>query len=179
MDYHIIFEGGIDQQATQKLFLAFQSAKTASANNIVLFFSSLGGNIYEGFTLASIIQNSQIPIVIHATNHIDSIANVIYLSAKVRSSESYTKFYLHGASQNGNFDEKSMKDALSAIRTNNSRIAHYISENSTLSLKKVQSMMRIGTTISAQDALKYNITQQIVHREIPATIPREEIIYIN
>lgn len=181
MEKYIIFEGIIDQQATQRLFQAIYNASVQqpTPSKINILFSSLGGNIYEGFLLATIMQNSKIPISIHATNHIDSIANVIFLSAKEKTAESHAKFYMHGATTQGNFDEKALKDQLSSIKTNNSRIAYYISENSKLPLKKVKSMMEIGTTISAQEAKKYGILNEIMHREIPTDANREEIIYIN
>lgn len=179
MEAYIVFEGGIEQQSVLQFQQAIATFSSGQYEKIIIFFSSLGGNIYEGFLLASIIQNSKIPIQVHATNHIDSIANVIYMSGKERTSESYTKFYLHGASRVGNFDERSMIDALSDIRTNNSRIAYFISENSNLTLKKVNKMMMTGTTISAQDALEYNIVHSIKHLEIPQTANRVEIIYIN
>ena len=181
MEKYIIFEGIIDQQATQRLFQAINNASVQPPvpNKINILFSSLGGSIYEGFLLASIIQNSKIPISIHATNHIDSIANVIFLSSKEKTAESHAKFYLHGAATEGNFDEKALKDQLSSIKTNNSRIAYYISENSKLPLRKVQTMMEVGTTISAQEAQKYGIVNEIVHKEIPVDAIREEIIYIN
>ena len=175
----IIFEGQIDQPATLQLVNAIKALADQNPSKITIFFSSLGGNIYEGFLLATIIQNSQIPIFIHAVNHIDSIANVIFLSAKERSAESHSKFYLHGASVNGNYDEKGLREKLSEIRTQNSRIAYFISENTNIQLKKVQSMMKNGTTISAQDALKYGIVREIIHREIPHNISRSEIIYVN
>lgn len=176
---YIIFEGNIEPQATLRLVNAILGYQKINLKKINIFFSSLGGSIYEGFLIASIIQNSKIPIAIHAVNHIDSIANVIYLSAKERSAESHAKFYLHGASTQGNFDEKALIDKLSDLKTNNIRIANYISENSKLSLRKVQSMMKIGTTISAQQAHKENIVQNIIHKEIPAGATREEIIYVN
>lgn len=179
MDYYIIFSGEIEQVFSTKLFNAIQNAPNQGATRIVLFFSSLGGNIHEGFLLASVIQNSKIPVVIHANNHIDSIANVIYLSAKERTAESYAKFYLHGATIGGNFDEKGMNDQLSAIKTSNSRIAYFISENSNLPLSKVQQMMDIGTTLSAQEALGQGIVKEIVHREIPQNAKKEEIIFVN
>jgi ATP-dependent protease ClpP protease subunit len=181
MEKYIIFEGNIDQQSTLRLVNAINTASTQipNLNKIIILFSSLGGSIYEGFLLASVIQNSKIPVAIHATNHIDSIANVIYLSAKERTAESHAKFYLHGAATQGNFDEKALKEQLSSIKTNNSRIAYFVSENSKISFKKVQSMMESGTTISAQDALKYKMVSQITHKEIPVNVIREEIIYVN
>jgi ATP-dependent protease ClpP protease subunit len=181
MEKYIIFEGQIDQQATLRLVNAITnvSEQAPIPDKIKILFSSLGGSIYEGFLLATIIQNSKIPVSIHATNHIDSIANVVYLSAKDRTAESHAKFYLHGAAMQGNFDEKALKDQLSAIKTNNSRIANFVSENSKIPLKKVQFMMSRGTTISAQDALKSGMVNNIEHFEIPVDAIREEIVYIN
>ena len=180
MDRYIIFSCAIEQGFSTRLFNAIQSAPSIGADRIVLFFSSLGGDIHEGFLLASAIQNSKTPVIIHANNHIDSIANVIYLSAKERTAESYAKFYLHGAATGiSSFDEKGLKDQLSAIKTSNSRIAYFISENSVLPLTKVQEMMDTGTTLSAQEALQQGIVKEIVHREIPPNINREEIIFVN
>lgn len=177
-EYFIVFEGIINKEATDRLYKAIQNGIGGGASRVVIFFSSLGGNIYEGFLLANVIQNSRTPILIHATNHIDSIANVIYLSAKERSAESHAKFYMHGSTSSGG-DERELEDSLSAVKTNNSRIAYFISENTNLLLEKVKSMMTIGTTISAQEALQYAITSQVIHREIPNGAKREEIIYIN
>ena len=177
---YIIFEGAIDQQATLRLFQAIDKFTKSGSQKIVIFFSSLGGNIYEGFLLSTVIQNSRVPISIHATNHVDSIANVIFLSAKERTAEVHAKFYLHGASTPQlAFDERMLLDQLSAIKANNGRIANFISVNSALPLKKVQSMMKTGTTLSAQDALKYKMITESIHKEIPIQAPREEIIYIN
>lgn len=181
MEKFIVFEGNIDQQATLQLVNAIQNLtnQQPQASKITIILSSLGGSIYDGFLLASVIQNSPVPIAIHAVNHIDSIANVIYLAAKERTAESHAKFYLHGASTQGNFDEKALKEQLSSIKTNNSRIAHFISENSGLSFKKVSALMESGTTVSAQEALKHKIVQKIEHREVPVGAIRVDIVYVN
>ncbi len=177
-EYFIFFEGAINREATNLLYRAIQEGIRQNSSKIVIFFSSLGGNIYEGFLLANVIQNSRIPILIHATNHIDSIANVIYLSAKERSAESHAKFYMHGSSGGGG-DIRQLEDNISAVRTNNTRIAYFISENTKLPLEEVKEKMEKGTTLSAQNALQCGITGQIIHREIPNNAQRQEIIYIN
>jgi ATP-dependent protease ClpP protease subunit len=78
-----------------------------------------------------------------------------------------------------NLDEKALKEKLLETRTNNSRIASFVSENSYIPAKKVQTMMRSGTTLSAQEALKLKIVHQILHKEIPPDADRVEIIYVN
>ena len=182
MDFYIIFAGIIDQGFGNRLVAAINKAGTNGAQKILIFFSSLGGNIQEGFTIASVIQNSKIPVSIHANNNIDSIANVIYLSAKERTAESYAKFYLHGAATPpAAFDEKGLKEQMSSIKTENARIAQFISENSGagLNFRKVQAMMRAGTTMTAQQALGCGIVQEVIHKEVPVGATMEEILVVN
>lgn len=181
MEYYIFFAGIIEQTFANRLVAAINNAiSIPNISKITIIFSSLGGSIQEGFTIASIIQNSKIPICIHANNNIDSIANVIYLSAKERTAESYAKFYLHGATAPAMaFDEKGLKEQALALKTENARIAQFVSENSILNFNKVQTMMRAGTTITAQKALESGIVQQIIHREMPTGSLREEIVIVN
>lgn len=179
MDYYIIFAGIIELDFARRLVSAIHNAKEAKADKIIILFSSLGGDTQEGFTIASVIQNSEIPISIHASNNIDSIANVIFLSAKERTTESYAKFYLHGSKTKGVFDENGLKEQLSAVRTENHRIAQFVSENSILDFKKVRQMMQDGTTITAQQALEHGMVHSISHKEVPPGAKREQILAIN
>lgn len=179
MEHYIRFEGSITPETTSKLVDAISRAKKAEAAKIVIIFSSLGGSIYDGFLLAATIENSKIPITIHAANHVDSIANVIYLSAHERTAEAYAKFYLHGASTAMMaMDEPTLLDQLSSLRANNSRIAHFVAEHSELPLRRVRNLMRKGTTLSAQEALKYKIVHKIRHLVVDPAEPLEEIVFV-
>lgn len=181
MEFYILFAGIIESGFANRLVQAINKASaTAGITKVIIIFSSLGGSIQEGFTIASVIQNSKIPILIHANNNIDSIANVIYLSAKERTAESYAKFYMHGATAPAiAFDEKGLKEQVLALKTENARIAQFISENSKLSFQKVQAMMKAGTTITSQTALGHGLVQEITHKEVPSNALKEEIIVVN
>lgn len=177
-EYYIFFEGLINLKTAKKIIDAINKAKEEKFKKIFIFLSSWGGNIDSGFLLASIIQNSPIPISIHATNHIDSIANVIYLSSKERTAESSAKFYMHGVSQSGDYNENKLIEVLSSIRAGNSRVASFIFENSKLKLNQVVELMKEGKTLSAPEALEKGIIHQILHKEIPPNAKREDIIEI-
>lgn len=181
MDFYIVFAGIIETGFANRLVVAINKAQsTPGITKINIIFSSLGGNIQEGFAIASVIQNSKVSVAIHANNNIDSIANVIYLSAKERTAESYAKFYLHGAATpQATFDEKGLKEQVLALKTENARIAQFVSENSGLNFKKVQAMMRAGTTITSQQALLCGIVKEVSHKVVPPGALSEEIIYIN
>jgi len=178
-EHYIRFEGSITPETTSRLIDAIREAKQSDAEKIVILFSSLGGSIYDGFLVAQTIETSKIPVQIHATNHVDSIANVIYLSAQERTAESYAKFYLHGASTGMmSMDERSLIDQLSSLRTNNHRIAHYIAEHSILPFTRVRALMSKGTTMSAQEAQKYKIVHKLCHMEVPTGSPMDEIVVV-
>jgi ATP-dependent protease ClpP protease subunit len=174
MEYYIIFAGIIEKNFCNQLVAAINEAQQLKASKIIILFSSIGGNVQEGFTLASVIQNSVVPIQIHATNNIDSIANVIYLSAK-----SYAKFYLHGARVEANFDEKALKENLQSVRAETARIAQFVSENTQIPFKRVRSMMTAGTTLTSQEALGFGIVGAITHKIVPLGAIRKEILVVN
>lgn len=178
MELYVIFDSIIKDEATQKLINTLKKAEEDDIENITIFFSSRGGDVNQGFLLASLIRNSKIPVIMHAINNIDSIANVIYLSAKQRSSESYAKFFLHSTSIGGTFDHKQLVEQLSSVKTGNKRIAQFIYENSNLSLNEARDKINKAKSLSAQEALNCGIVQEIISKEIPQNAKREEIIYI-
>jgi len=182
MEYYILFEGIIDQSNSKKLadaILAIATLNNPPIDKIHILMSSMGGNIYHGFSLAAIIKNSKVPVAIHATNEIDSIANVIFVAAKERTAESYAKFYMHGStSAPMGFDVKGLLEQLSSVKTHNSRTTHFMSENTGLPLEKIQKMMRVGASMSAQEALNLGWISAIVHKEVPVGALRYDIISI-
>jgi len=178
MEHYIIFEADIGQNEALALEKALKNAKKEGATHITILFSSSGGAIYYGFALATIIRNFEIPIRIHAANDISSIANIIYLSAKERTAESYAKFFLHSASTSGRFDIQGLKEQISSLSVQNSRIAHYLSETAEISLEKVKKLMDERRSMSAEEALTYKIVQEVKQEQIPVNASREDVIFL-
>jgi len=65
------------------------------------------------------------------------------------------------------------------LKTETTRIAYFISENSDLNLPQVQAMMEAGTSMTAQQALQNGFVQAINHMEVPQGVLREDIVIIN
>ena len=178
-ELYIVFEGGIDLSSTKQLHDALASSSEKGYTKINIIFSSGGGNIYLGFFLANAIQNSRVPVRIHANNRIDSIANIIYLSAKERTAESFARFYLHGASitlKDGY--KKDFEEMVNSLQVENERTAQYVADNTGLPVEKVSGLMEKRGSLSAQEALGYGIVKSMAHLEIPHGAARVEIPYI-
>src|SRR3989344_813427 len=179
MECYIVFEGEINPINAKKLADLILGINNDNKDNIAkinIFLSSYGGATYYGFSLATIIQNSSVPIVIHATNHIDSIANVVFLAAKVenRTAESHAKFFVHGATQGGTYDLEGLIEAQSAIKTENHRIVTFISENSALPIDSVTSRMANRTSMPAAEAITVGYISESIHKTIPPGAKRYE-----
>ena len=88
---------------------------------------------------------------------------------------------MHGTNVTGTFDEKQLKEQLTAVKTETARIAYYLSENCNMALNEVQNMIANGTSLTAQEALECGIVQSIEHIEIPqdGISQREDIVIIN
>lgn len=178
-ELYIVFEGEIDLESTKKLYNALTSADPHKYKFINLIFSSTGGSTYFGFFLANTIQNSQIPVRIHANNHIDSIANIIYLSTKERTAEVFARFYIHGALAKVIGYKKDLEEEVNSLKIENERIVQYIADNTDLSFEDIEKMMEERESISAPEALECGIVKSIEHIEIPpAGVDRIEIPYI-
>jgi len=178
MEYYIIFEADIGRDEALALEKALKNAKKHNATHITILFSSLGGTIYYGFALATIIRNFEIPIRIHAANDISSIANIVFLSAKERTAESYAKFFLHSASTGERVNIKRLGELISTLEVQDKRIAHYVSENTEISIEKVEELMDRSHSMSAEEALSYKIIQEVKPEIVPANSAREDIIFL-
>lgn len=176
-ELYIIFEGVIDTNSVEKIYDAILTADPQKHKRVNLVFSSGGGNIYLGFFLANFIKNFHIPFRIHANNRIDSIANIVYLSAKERTAETFARFYLHGASTTVEGYKKDFEEAVKSLSVDNERIAQYIADNILIPLDKVKELMENRDSKSSQEALEYGIVQSMVHLDI-SSIPACNKIYI-
>ena len=136
-------------------------------------------SIYPGIYTSLSRQNFEIPIRIHANNRIDSIANIVYLSAKERTAEAFARFYLHGASASISGYKKDLEEAVNSLEVENERIAQYVADNTRLSIGEVSKMMEKRGSKSAQEALGFGIVKSITHLEIlPGETNRIDVPYI-
>ena len=181
MEYYILFQGSIEKQTSLALINALLEADgREDVHHITLLLSSRGGSVYYGFNIATVIRNLQKPIRIHATNEISSIANIIYLSAKERSAESYAKFFLHGVSIDGelSLNMEDLKEQVSSVEVQNGRLAKFISEITEIPIKEVKKMMRNRKSLSTELAFSHKIVLEVKEEQIPTDALRKNVIFV-
>lgn len=177
--HYIIFQGRIDPKNSQAFIDALYSAKKGGAEKIVVLFSSDGGSIRDGFDIATTIQNFPIPIQMHATNSIASIATVIYMAAKERTAESYARFYYHGAFISMSVFEKDLRVLKRDLGAFNYQIAQFISENTGMNYLEVKKVMNKTQSYTVEDAVKKGMVASVIHLEIPKDADRTDVIKLD
>ena len=182
MEYYIVFQGPIESEPSLGLINALLDAnKNDDVDHITLLLSSKGGDIYYGFNIATVIKNLKKPIRIHASNEVSSIANIIYLSAKERSSESFAKFFFHGASiegKNFSFNLEDLQEHLSSIEVENKRLTKFIFETTGMEIKDIEEIMKGRQSLTAEAAFAKKIVLEIKEEIIPPDALRKNIIYV-
>lgn len=68
-------------------------------DNIYCLFSSPGGSVESGIVLYNFIRSLPVELIMHNTGSIDSIANIVFLSANTRYTSVHSSFLFHGIIQ--------------------------------------------------------------------------------
>lgn len=100
---YISFYDQIDPQKVNK-FINFivNTIRQHQPTELYLLFSSNGGDVNAGFVLYNFLLSlrGKIKITIHNIGNVDSIANVIFMSAERRLASPSASFLFHGITMN-------------------------------------------------------------------------------
>jgi ATP-dependent protease ClpP protease subunit len=137
-----------------------------------LMMTCQGGSIGPAFAVYNEIKS--MPIEIHTLNTgaTDSAAVMIFMAGKRRYACASSAFLLHQPSWT--FASKDdvptvvLSDAVRWIDTYQTMMAQTIASGTNLSQDRVEEMMKVGTTLTAADALECGLVHEIIEPVIPA-----------
>jgi hypothetical protein len=110
-----------------------------------------------------------IELTMHNTGSIDSIANIIFLSANTRYTSVHSSFMFHGIFHpiNASLKKIQLQELLSGINVSESKVAGIISERTNLTTKEIKRLFLQGETKDAPFALKKGLVTEIRDPKIP------------
>ncbi len=144
-------------------------------DTIYCLFSSSGGFVEPGISLYNYLRALPVELIMHNTGSIDSIANVIFLSANIRYTSQHSSFMYHGV--NWNFaantamNRTQIAEVLSGIDSSESKIAGIITERTKLTPEEVRALFSQGQTKDASFALNKGIVNEVRNPMIPKGAP--------
>ena len=140
-------------------------------DTIYWLFASSGGNVEPGIILYNYLRALPVEIVMHNTGSIDSIANVVFLSADIRYACVHSSFLFHGINwnfaANTSLIKSQLNEIISGIKSSESKISGIITARTELTAPEVASLFAQGESKDPTFALSKKIIGEIKDPIIP------------
>ena len=162
---------------TAKPIMAFLSEMVNKEKPDLIYslFSSPGGTVESGIVLYNFIRALPVEIIMHNTGSIDSIANIVFLSANTRYTSVHSSFLFHGIIQpisaNTNLTKTQLQEYISSMNTSENKISGIIADRTKLTAKQIRRLFLQGESKDATFALEKGIVSKIINPEIPKGVP--------
>lgn len=104
---------------------------------IIIYFSSSGGSVYDGFSIYDVLRDSPSPIVMVANGKIASMGIVIFLAGTERMALPNTRFMIHSVSHETGGTVKDTLIDVNEAKTVNDRMFNILAERTKLSRKSL------------------------------------------
>ncbi len=168
---YIVFTADVQKEQIAKLRNAITEAVNSGSDEIYLYISSGGGNVFEGLSISAYIRALSINVITHNIGQTDSVANVIFAAGKKRYASINASFLFHGITMqlNQNMIESQVFETYKNAQRIREAISADFSKYSGLKLEDVNALMGAdgGEILSATQALSKTIVHEIREPNIP------------
>lgn len=148
--YIINFSGPINPVTSERIRDTCLHALSQGASEIRLHISSEGGSTVHGFTLYHFLRSIPVPLVMHNTGNIDSIAVVVFLAGTTRLACPHSRFLIHPLQwgfNSGTVDHARLREYVSSLDNDLERYAQVFEERT----KGTKEPLDIRTHLSDQE----------------------------
>ena len=129
---------------------------------ILLYISSNGGNVDDGFELIDVIENSKTPIYTINLSYQYSMAFLIGIAGHKRFATKNAKFLMHDGSQFLYSSGAKVQDQMKFQEKVEKRIKNYVLSKSNITSKEYDSKYRIEWYLFADEAKANGFTDYII-----------------
>lgn len=172
------FTGPIEAGSVTRLSAALNHAVNNGYDEIYLAFSSLGGYIADGVYLYNHIRALPIPVIIHATGNIASVAVAIYTGANTRLCSKHVLFMIHPAAVPGSAEGMSwdrLQQLMDSALAEENRTEGILRERCSIPDELLIRRRFSEVQFSAEDAVKFRVAHAVEEFTLP---PGSEMIQI-
>lgn len=129
---------------------------------IVLYVVSGGGDVFSGFELIDVIENSKTPVYTVNLGYQYSMAFVIGLAGHKRYAMKNSSFLMHDGSSYMSASSSKAQDQAEFLRRVDNRVRDYIISKSNLTLDEYNSKERVEWYLFADEAKEKGFTDYII-----------------
>jgi ATP-dependent protease ClpP protease subunit len=169
--------GPIDAAGVSKIAGMLNAAVNEQFDRVHLCFSSGGGYVGDGIYLYNHIRGLPIPITMHNTGTVASIATTLFSAAERRICSVHSIFMMHPVAVTGNGSMVSglLLASLDAAQTDEARTEAILRERTDLPEDILSSRRTTEVWITPEKALTYGLVHEVAEFTLP---PGNKIIQI-
>lgn len=163
---YISYYGGINEARTRTVMdTCANLLAQAKPGKLYFLFSSGGGSVDAGMALYNFLRALPVPIVMHNTGSVDSVANVVFLAADERYASPQSMFLMHGITwgfgQGAQLTWAQLQETVSRFRADESRIAGVITTRTKITKDELMALFHQGETKDLAFAKEKGVIQDI------------------
>jgi len=169
--------GPIDSVAVSRLCGALNTSVNENYDGVYLTLNSPGGYMGDGIYLYNHIRALPIPVTIHNTGSVSSIATTIFVAGAERLCAPNAIFMMHPVSFNGGgtLATKALQASLEAALHDEKRTEAILRERTKIPDNLLALRLSEDIYLTATQALEYSIVSEIRHFSLPAGNPLFQI----
>ncbi len=164
------FTGAIESGSATRICAALNHAVNNGASSIYLTFSSLGGYTADGIYLYNHIRAMPIPVTLHATGNIASVAVAIFAGAEVRLCSKHVLFMVHPTSVPGSAEGMSwerLKILMESALAEEDRTEGVLRDRCRIPDTLLSARRSSEVHFSAEDAVKFGVAHEVKEFSLP------------
>jgi ATP-dependent protease ClpP protease subunit len=142
---------------------------------LYFLFSSTGGSVDAGVALYNYLRSLPVSLIMHNTGSVDSIANVVFLSADTRLAKPHSSFLLHGITwgfgQGANLSWSALQETVSRFKTDEARMSGIIAARTSISVDELKTLYNQGDCKDLAFAKDKGLVQEIREAKVPPGAP--------
>ena len=170
--------GVIDSAGVTRIAQTLNAAVNAQYTEVYLCFTSAGGYIGDGIYLYNHIKALPIPLTIHNTGTVASIATTIFVGAQRRLCSPNGMFMMHPVTVGAKAQSLAIKplvESLQAAIADEARTESILRAHTSLPDAILGQRRETDVYIAAQDALRYGLVHEVVEFALP---PGNQVVQI-
>lgn len=169
---YVSFSAEINVNTTESLIALASQCTTQGVTELYLMLSTPGGTVMHGMNLYNVLRALPFKLTVHNVGNVDSIGNAVFLAGAKRYASPHSTFMFHGVGfdvqGHSRFEEKSIRERLDSILSDQKRIGSIIQERTKLTQEQVEALFREAQTKDAAFAVGCGIVDEVRDVQIPA-----------
>jgi len=164
-----------DSKARSLMAACAEVLASTQPDRLYFLFSSLGGSVDAGVALFNFLRALPVPVTMHNTGSVDSIANVVFLAADERFANSHSTFLLHGVQwgfgQGAQLSRAQLQETMSRFSADEARMAGIITDRTSITSQELESLLLQGESKDLAFALSKGLIHGVKEAKIPVGAP--------